>query len=218
LIDLFGPQSYQPFAVADALLGLKLADVSRLQIHCVDINERVIAHLQNLRRRKEVSLSLLSGIKDSALHPLTDGYKAYFREFGRSIGVSSTLNASKMPSQFAEHLRKSLRVSPEVVNAISAGRLNIITERYEESSRYDLVVVTNVFPYFSPPELLFALTNISAMLVDGGYLIHNELKTVSTEFVTPLGLPLLQSGTVMIATSAEAPLFDGLAIHQKVHR
>ena len=54
LIDEFEPQSYQPFAIADALLGLGLADVSRLTVHCVDINERVVEHLntfQDLRER-----------------------------------------------------------------------------------------------------------------------------------------------------------------------
>lgn len=215
LIDLFGPQSYQPFAVADALLSLKLADVSRLQIHCVDINERVIAHLQNLPRQKEISLSLLSGIKDTAAHPLTDDYKTYFRELGKSIRVSNSASALEVPLQFAAHLRTSLHVRPEIVNAISADRLNIITERYQNSPQYDLVIVTNVFPYFSAPELLFALTNIAAMTADGGYLIHNELQTVISQFATSLGLPLQQARTVMIASGEKAPLFDGIAIHRK---
>ncbi len=215
LIDLFGPQSYQPFAVADALLGLKLADAARLQIHCVDINDRVIAHLQNLRRRKEVRLSLLSGIKDSAAHPLTEDYKAYFRELGKSISVSSTESALEVPRQFAAHLKKSVRVRSEIVTAISADRLNIITERYQDSPKYDLVIVTNVFPYFSAPELLFALANIAAMMADGGYLIHNELQTVPSQFTAPVGLPLQQARTVMIASGEKAPLFDGVAIHRK---
>lgn len=213
LIDLFGPQSYQPFAAADALLNLKLAGTN-LQIHCVDINDRVIAHLQNLSQRKEVSLSILSGVKESPAHSLSEDYKTYFREFGKSIGVEDRL---EVPAQFAGHLKKFLRVRPEIVKAISAERLNIITERYQDSPQYDLVIVTNVFPYFSAPELLFALTNIAAMMSDGGYLIHNELQTVSSEFIAPLGLRLLQARTVMIASGGKAPLFDGVAIHRKVH-
>lgn len=213
LIDQFGPQSYQPFAAADALLNLKLAGTN-LQIHCVDINDRVIAHLQNLSQRKEVSLSILSGVKESPAHSLSEDYKTYFREFGKSIGVEDRL---EVPAQFAGHLKKFLRVRPEIVKAISAERLNIITEHYQDFPRYDLVIITNVFPYFSAPELLFALTNLAAMMSDGGYLIHNELQKVSPEFIAPLGLPLLQARTVMIASGGKAPLFDGVAIHRKVH-
>ncbi|HMV51960.1 MAG TPA: CheR family methyltransferase, partial [Blastocatellia bacterium] len=212
LIDLFGPQSYQPFAIADSLLALKLAETSRLKIHCVDINDRVLAYLQALGARKEVSLSILSGVKDSAARPLTEDFKDYFRGFGQSIGVESGL---EVPARFAGHLKKSLRIRPEVVSAVSAGRLNIVTERYQNSPQYDLVIVTNVFPYFSAPELLFALTNIQAMTAEGGYLIHNELQTVSSNFVNALGLPLRQARTVMIASDSAAPLFDGVAIHQK---
>lgn len=215
LIDLFGPQSYQPFAVADSLIGLKLADESKLQIHCIDINDRVIAHLQNLRQRPEVRLSILSGVKESAAHPIADDYRTYFLGFGKNIGAESCL---KPPSQFPGRLSKSLLVRPEVVKTISAHRLNIVTERLADSQSFDLVVVTNVFPYFSAPELLFALTNISAMTAAGGYLIHNELQSVPANFVNALGLPLRQARTVMITTDKAAPLFDGVAIHQKSPR
>ena len=215
LIDLFGPQSYQPFAIADALLSLKLADETKLQIHCVDINDRVIAHLQNLRQRSDVRLSILSGIKESAAHPIAEDYKSYFQSFGKSIGAESKL---EVPSHLSAHLSKSLRIDQEVVRTISVDRLNIVTERYADSPSFDLVVVTNVFPYFSAPELLFALTNISSMMAAGGYLVHNELQTVPSTFVTALGLPLRQARTVMITSDKVTPLFDGVAIHQKTPR
>jgi hypothetical protein len=218
-IDLFGPQSYQPFAVADALLSLKLCDAARLQIDCVDINERVVAHLQSLRRRGEVTLSILSGVSDGAGRALSEDYKNYFRDLGSSVGRESAIN---VPPDMASHLKKALRIGPEVTGKINTDRLNIITERFEPSDgstpNYDLVVVTNVFPYFKPTELLFALTNISAMLAEGGYLIHNELQTIPSFFITPLGLPLRQARTVLIASSESAPLFDGVAIHQKAKK
>jgi hypothetical protein len=218
-IDMFGPQSYQPFAVADALLSLKLCDAARLQIDCVDINERVVAHLQSLRRRGEVTLSILSGVSDGAGRALSENYKDYFRNLGSSVGRESAIN---VPPDMASHLKKSLRIGPEVTGKINADRLNIITERFERSDgstpNYDLVVVTNVFPYFKPTELLFALTNISEMLAEGGYLIHNELQTIPSFFITPLGLPLRQARTVLIASSESAPLFDGVAIHEKAKK
>jgi hypothetical protein len=215
LIDIVGPQSYQPFAVADALLGLKLSDISRLSIHCVDINDRVVEHLQGLTREKEIRLSLISGVGDSASRPLADDYTDYFRSLGNSIGSEISV---EMPGILAAHLRKSLRVRPEIIRRISADRLNIITERYEPSPGFDLVVVTNVFPYFKPGEMLLALNNIAAMTSAGGYLIHNELQAVPASFTEAAGLPLVQARTVLIAADKVAPLFDGVAIHRKVRR
>ncbi len=223
LLDLFEPQSYQPFAVADALLRLKLADESKLQIHCADINDRVLNYLQSLRQRREVRLAILTGVKDSAAHPIADDYKTYFSDFGTRIGVESGLNAppqlsEKLAENLAGRLGKSLRVRPEIAKTIIAHRLNIVTDRLAGSPQFDLVIVTNVFPYFNAPELLFALTNISAMTANGGYLIHNELQTVPSNFVNALGLPLRQARTVMITSDKAAPLFDGVAIHQKTSR
>ncbi|MFN0111515.1 MAG: hypothetical protein ACKVZH_21835 [Blastocatellia bacterium] len=219
LIDVFGPQSYQPFGVADALLRLELADESKLQIHCADINERVLAHLQNLRQRTEVRLSILTGVKESAAHPIADDYKTYFKDFGSRIGVESALDVPpQLYGNLAGRIGKSLRVRPEIVKTIRAHRLNIVTDRFADSQRFDLVIVTNVFPYFSAPELLFALTNISAMTATNGYLIHNELQTVPSTFVNALGLPLRQARTVMITSDKAMPLFDGVAVHQKIFR
>jgi hypothetical protein len=212
LVDLFGPQCYQPFAVADALLQLGLADRDRLRIHCVDINERVIGYLRNLRQGDRVTLALLSGAGDSRERPLTDEYKSYFRDLGRAVGLEDGL---RVPDQFSSRLKKSLRVTPEAVKAVSVDCLNIISERYDPSPGYDLVVVTNVFPYFEKTELLLAMANISSMMSEGGYLIHNELQTVPREFLLPLGLPLEEARTVLIAASESAPLFDGVAVHRK---
>jgi hypothetical protein len=212
LIDLFGPQSYQPFAVADALIGLKLADAAHLNIHCVDINQRVVNYLRASKRDKQITLSILSGIKDTASRPSAGEFKEYFHGLGKSIGIEADL---KVPGTYDSHLKKSLRIGPEIAEMISVDRLNIITERYKPAPNYDLVVVTNVFPYFKPAELIFALTNIAAMMAEGGYLIHNEWQTVPSSVVTPLGLPLQLARTVLIAPGVSAPLYDGVAIHRK---
>src|SRR5262249_20436316 len=150
---------------------------------------------------------------------VSQDYQDYLRNLGGSIGRERQIS---VPTDLAPRLKKSLRIRPEIAGKINADQLNIITERFERSGgptpNYDLVVVTNVFPYFGPTELLFALTNISAMLAEGGYLIHNELQAVPSSFITPLGLPLRQARTVLIASSESAPLFDGVAIHQKMKK
>jgi hypothetical protein len=219
LLDLFGPQSYQPFAVADALLSLGLADEKRLRIHCVDINERVIAHLQSLSRRASHQLFLLSGIADKPGLPLTEDYKRYFQTLGNAVGQSAPL---AVPAELAPRLHKSVNVRPALLSHFSADRLNIITERYEPSPDYDLIVVTNVFPYFSDVELLSGLTNLTKMLAQNGYLVHNEARVTAPAVTQPLGLPVLQSRTVLLAAPSAGgramPLYDFAGIHQKQSR
>ncbi len=212
LIDAFPPQTYQPFAVMDALLNLKLANPARLQIDCVDINQRVIDHLQGLKQNGPHTLRVFTGLADTPAHPLTDDFKTYFNELGCSIGGSIPFSA---PAEFRSRLTKSILVQSELIERIDAEKLNIITERYANSPKYDLVVVTNVFPYFNQIELLLALTNISRMIEAGGYLIHNELQSIPSLFVQAVGLPLAQARTVLIASGDSAPLFDGIAVHQK---
>lgn len=215
LVDLFGPQCYQPFAVADALISLKLADADRLRVHCVDINDRVIAHLQQLPQRESVELALLSGIAQTPEHPLSADYKDYFRNFGRGIGAEEAL---AVPPPFSARLHKRLRVSRTIATRITAGKLNIITERYDPPPAYDLIIVTNVFPYFNAKELLLAAANVTAMMKEGGYLLHNEPRGELKLFGKELGAPLMQSRTVLIAEDQHAPLFDGVAIHRKMRR
>ena len=212
LIDEFEPQTYQPFAVADALLSLSLADASKLTIHSVDINHRVVEHINSLKSKKETSLSVLSGIADTPLRPLTPEFKTYFTGLGKSVGSEQSL---KVTETLSSHLKKSILVSRRVINVLTADNLNIVTERYEPSPGYDLVVVTNVFPYFSRPELLFALSNIASMMHQDAYLIHNDLQSIPSIFVKALGLPLKEARTVLIASGQGQSLFDGIALHRK---
>lgn len=214
LIDEFEPQTYQPFAVADALLSLNLADASKLTIHCVDISDRVVEHIKSLKSKKDTSLSIVSGIAETPFRSLTPEFKAYFAGLGRSVGSVQTLAASE---RLSSHLKKSVLLSPGVINVLTADNLNIVTERYEPSPDYDLVIVTNVFPYFSRPELLFALSNIASMMHLDAYLIHNDLLSIPSIFVTALGLPLKEARTVLIASGQGQPLFDGIALHRKEH-
>lgn len=199
LRDDFEPQSYQPFAVADALLSLGLSTPDRLRVHCIDINPRVIAYLSALRSDRPSELRLFSGIPERAGRPLTTDYRAYFEGLGTSVG---------------ERRSGILRVRPEVARRITAARLNVLTERYEPAPAYDLVVATNVLSYFDPAEQAMALTNIASMLRAGGYLVHNEAQAGVESAAASAALPLLQARSVVLA-SGEEPLFDRVLIHQK---
>ena len=147
--------------------------------------------------------------------PLTTDFKDYFGVLGRSIGLEKPL---QVPAWLSAHMTKSLAVKRDVFEKVSADRLNIVTERYDPSPGYDLVIVTNVFPYFSTSDLLLALANIASMMRENAYLIHNDLHSIPAAFVAPLGLPLSEARTVLIASGKGQPLFDGIALHRKEQR
>jgi len=213
LIDIIPPQSYQPLAVADALLGLGLADPKQLRIHSVDIHHRVIQFLQEFPKRRAKQLTIFSGVKESERRSWTPEYRDYFQKLGKNVGSES---ASRPPPNLPpSHLWKTLAVRGEIAEHITAERMNILTERYEPSPDYDLVVVTNVFTYFNATELALALANIQAMLKPGGYLVHNELRQDVEAFGKVLGLEPVQARTLRLTAGEETPLFDSFVIHKK---
>jgi CheR methyltransferase, SAM binding domain len=209
LMDVFGPQCYQPFAVADALLLLQLSAPATLQIHCVDINNRVVSFLRDFPSRQNRTLTIFSGLANDQNHQLTDDYQSYFRSFGAFIGNET---ASPSDTILPNHLRRSVRINSAIASRITADKLNIITQRYALAPDYDLVIVTNVFPYFNETELALALSNIAAMMRPGAFLLHNEPRPLPANAV---GLPLQQARTILLAKGQRGELFDGIAIHQK---
>jgi len=189
--DLFdeAPQSYQPYALADAVLGLKFAASPDWRIHCVDINPRVVSFLN---ARKPQNLQLHSKTGD-------EGYAEYFAQLGRAIG---------------DRRGSTIAVREDVLNQISASLLNIITERLTQP-KFDLIVVTNVLLYFNTKELALALCNIDAMLKPGGFVIANDLNPDIDEYTAALGMKPVQARTIRIRDSTRVPLFDSFAIYRK---
>jgi CheR methyltransferase, SAM binding domain len=177
------PQSYQPYALADALLGLKLPASPDWSIHAVDINPRVVSFL-NAGRSRTLRLHTKPG---------DEGYTEYFLQLGRAIG---------------ERRGNAVAVRTEISGLISASLLNIITERITQS-KFDLIVVTNVLLYFNSSELALALCNIDAMLEPGGFLITNDLNPQIDGYAEALGMKPVQARTIRIADS----LFDSFAIY-----
>jgi hypothetical protein len=111
-------------------------------------------------------------------------------------------------------LIKSIDVDLRDAPRFGAIPLDIVVERIDR--RFDLIVVTNVFPYLSDTELLLALTNITAMLAPGGVLLHNEPRPILAEATSAVRLALVHSRSVVIATVAggESPLYDSIWMHR----
>jgi hypothetical protein len=210
-IDLFSPQSYQPFAVADAVLSLGLARPDRLQVHSLDINPLVIEFIHDFVKQSNRRLQLISGLRRDQL---SLDFEAYFRQLGRRIGSEKPL---ELPPPLASHLGKSLVIRPEIARMNTAAVMNILTQRYDPSPGYDLAVATNILVYFNTQELRLALANISAMLQPGAYLVHNEVRAEIDEIGPALGLIPVQARTIRLSAEGGSvkPLIDTLVLHRR---
>ena len=109
----------------------------------------------------------------------------------------------------------SVALSPAVSRALSAERLNVITERLVEGASFDLVIVTNVLSYFDDRQLALALSNIAAMLRPGGYLLHNEARASLAGMASAVGMPATQMRTANLGGPTSRPLYDIIWLHQK---
>ena len=111
--------------------------------------------------------------------------------------------------------RREARTAPRcggITDAIDAEVLDVTVDRLD--ARYDLVIVTNVFPYLSDAELLLAVSNIAAMLSPNGILIHNEPRAVLAEALHALQMPLLHNRSGVVArVEGGAPLYDAVWMH-----
>jgi hypothetical protein len=116
----------------------------------------------------------------------------------------------------AGHLRKTVRVHPAAARALRAEALDVVTERLDEAP-FDLVIATNILPYFDDAELMLAMSNVAAMLAPGGVFLHNEARPVMQDVTAALGLPFEQSRQAIIAavTGAPGPLVDSVWLHRR---
>jgi hypothetical protein len=209
LLEAGPPESYQPWAVIDALVSLGLATLDDLEVVGADINQRVVDHLRVARTAPPV-LRLITGLGENAAVAFSQDYRGYFVGLGRSIGTIA--QGRKAP---AGHLAKTVSVGKKAAALLRAEQMNIVTERLD-GEQFDLVIATNILPYFGATELLLALSNISAMLSPGGVLLHNELRPSLPEDAAAAGLPAEQSRQVVVATVTGAPpLVDTIWLHRK---
>lgn len=213
LVEAGPPESYQPWAVMDALAAAGLSRMADLAVVGADINPRVVAHL---RRSRDVppTLQLVSGIREGATLSLSPEYREYFEALGRTIASPGGAPAAQAAAD--GHLRKRVSVSGAAADALSAVPLDIVTERLPGQA-FDLVIATNVLTYFDDQELMLAMSNVAAMLAPGGVFLHNEARAALDGISRAVGLPFEHSRHAVVASvrGASAPLFDSVWLHRK---
>jgi len=209
LLDATPPESYQPWAVIDALVDLGLAKLDDLEVVGADINARVVEHLRGARSSPPL-LHLASGLQITPQLTLERDYRDYFDRLGNAIAGKRESAAERNG-----RLTKVVQVQPSAARALGAQRLDIVTERLT-AAPVDLAIATNILPYFDDRELALALANVAAMLAPGGVLLHNEPRPVLRELAGDAGLELQQSRQAPIAGVAGAPpLADTIFLYRR---
>jgi hypothetical protein len=209
LLEAGPPESYQPWAVIDALVSLGLSQLDDLEVVGADINPRVVDHLRASRQSPPV-LQLVSGIGESATLTFAPGYREYFAGLGKAIG--SVRAGIRAP---VGHVSKRVSVGRKAASTLRAEQLNIVTGRFDGET-FDLVIATNILPYFGGAELTLALANIASMVAPGGLFLHNDTRPIVQEDAAAAGLPAEQSRQVIVATVKGAPpLADTIVLHRR---
>src|SRR2546421_601971 len=126
LVETGPPQSYQPYAVMDALFRTTLADPTTLRVSAIDINPRVVDWLRSVRGTSP-RLALHSGISETAQVRLTDDYRTYFASLGETIGVVRPVRGAGGSPRMA----KTLQLSSTVTTAVDAALVDITVERLD---------------------------------------------------------------------------------------
>jgi hypothetical protein len=203
LVESGEPQSDQPFAVIDSLLRHGLAQRATLHVTAADINAHVVDWVRGARGTRP-RLTLVSGIRETDRVRFTDEYRRYFETLGRSIGVES--GRTTVPG----HLTKAIDLSAGITDEVDAATLDAVVDRFDR--RFDLVVVTNVFPYLTDAELTLALANIGLMLASDGILLHNEPRPLAAAASRAAGLSPVHSRSAIVATveGGRSPLYDAI--------
>ena len=196
----------------DALIETGLARPGDLDLTAADINPRVTDHLRRTRNAPP-RLSLVTDIAEKDGVTFSQEYREYFADLGTHLSTPSA--HVRAVEDDDGRLRKLVQVSAALARVLRAESLDIVTERLTGPG-FDLVIATNILPYFDDRQLALAAANISAMLAPGGVFLHNEARPILGDLTTALGLPFEQSRRTVIATvTGAAPLGDSVFLHVK---
>jgi hypothetical protein len=192
--DFYPPQTIQPFALADTLIRLGLADRDELRITTFDLSPRVNGHLEAARQRADAGVGYVFVMPRNIDTPWEPIMVAFWELLGLEIG--EPVEALPAPPNAGNIRTRAIRVRPQFVRAITPRDLNIVLQRLDPlaaDEQFDLVVATNVLLYYDIFDQSLALVNIAKMLRPGGLLLSN-----TRVFALP-GIPMDMVGSTDVA-------------------
>jgi hypothetical protein len=169
-LDLYPPQTLQPFTVADSLIRCGLAGAAGVTITTVDVNPRVNAHLRDIARLASPYPIVFAR---DARERWEETALEYWRRAGDRIGTATTMAAA---SAFPHIRARRVAIRPEILSRLRVLEANLVLDRLEldDSGRFDLVAATNVLIYYDRFRQALALDAIRAALRPGGVLVTND--------------------------------------------
>ena len=174
--DFYPQQTIQPFAVIDSLLRLGLARQPDLRVTTFDLSPRINHHLEAAR----------SGRGRRCLPPAVAAEQRALQMDASSSSRTGSGSATESVRRRARAPRRrcrgrfkvrAVRVRPAVVAldrpAGPEHRPRSGWNCRQPTSRFDLIVATNVLVYYDVFEQALALVNVAKMLRPGGFLLTN---------------------------------------------
>lgn len=170
--DFYPQQSLQPFALADSLLRLELADPAELRIATLDLSPQVNDHLARAAAAARAGQGYVIQLPRDAGSAWTPEAEAYWAAFGDAAGAPETPLA--VPAGAGAVRNRAVRIRPEIVSRLEVHDCNVVVERPAGLPPVDLAIATNVLVYYDVFEQALALANLGALLRTGGFLLSNN--------------------------------------------
>lgn len=165
--DFYPLQTIQPFAVMEALVRLRLAQPSSLQVTACDINPLVLSHIERLRKGSAYNIELPYDPEAG----WTPAAVAYWEQFGEIIGAPA--KPVPLPPGLSDLKIRAVAVKPEFLQKLRPLDINIVAQTADE--KFDLVVATNVLVYYDRFQQALAMASIAHMMNSGGIFLANHV-------------------------------------------
>jgi SAM-dependent methyltransferase len=171
--DFYPLQTLQPFAIYDSLIRLRLAEPGKIDITAFDISREVLEHLRRARHRAKTGENYVVQLPRESW-PLAADAVQYWGSFGSEIG--KPVAPIQPPPALRGLETRAVAVRPEVILSCKTADLNVVFEQFDRSAttRFDLIIATNVFLYYDTLGQALALQNISTLLKPAGFLLTND--------------------------------------------
>ena len=172
--DFYPQQTIQPVALMDSLTRLGLAGSDGITVATFDLSPRVNKHIDAALAQARAGSSYTVHVPLPAGEVWNPDLVAYWRRFGDRVGTE-TPPLTARPNTGIVGIR-AVRIPPARVLALRPHDVNVVVERLEplaDHERFDLIVATNILVYYNGFEQALALSNVAAMLRDGGVFLSN---------------------------------------------
>jgi hypothetical protein len=172
-VDLYDPQTLQPFTLIDSLAECGLGEPGSVTLTTIDLSARVNRHLQNAVARAAAGQSYRIVLPWNTNAAALPEALAYWERAGRHVGTATAAGAPK--DQPGVRVR-AVDVSAAVARRVQPITANVVYDRLRPARQelFDLVVATNVLVYYDTFEQSLAAASIAAMLREGGVFLTND--------------------------------------------